>query len=297
MKPELTILILQYNGRKLTENLLESLYDKEKENIDSYKIILVDNASTEPNGFEEIREKYPKIQYIEHQKNYGFAKGINRVCKDIATDYILMLNNDIILKNDAITKSFQALLKRNGDGITCKMLDGDSKQINHYSLITNAFNLYFFMLTGLNLLWINFVRFFNIATRVSYITGGFLILRFDKFKEVGFFGEDYFMYTEDLELMIKLNKANAKMYFHPDGEIIHYDGSSSAKVWDNRTKKNMIINQKMHCLKKYYPYSFPFIKFALLIREFIKYPVSLNYFYIENCIQIAKSDGTLITNH
>ncbi len=89
-----SIIIVNFNGREVTRQLLDSLkkldFPKEK-----YEIILVDNNSQD--GSQElIRKKYPYVKLIENRENSGWAEGVNIGFRIAKGKYYAPLNNDII---------------------------------------------------------------------------------------------------------------------------------------------------------------------------------------------------------
>ena len=54
-----------------------------------------------------------------------------------------------------------------------------------------------------------------------------MMLKRSVFEQVGFFSEDYFMYTEDIDLCYKIRQAGYKNYFVPDATVIHFGGGST----------------------------------------------------------------------
>jgi GT2 family glycosyltransferase len=96
-QPLVYIIILNYNGWENTLECIESI-----KNIDyvSYKIIIVDNCSTD-NSMEELNKKLDSnIALLGLNENLGFAAGNNRGIKvaiENNADYVLILNNDVIV--------------------------------------------------------------------------------------------------------------------------------------------------------------------------------------------------------
>ncbi|MEJ0054754.1 MAG: glycosyltransferase [Bacteroidota bacterium] len=106
---DVSIIIINYNTFELTCACIESVIEKTK-GID-YEIILVDNASaeTDPRNF---LKKFPAIILIESEVNDGFAKGNNRGIMRTSGKYVLLLNSDTLLKNNAVAIAWE-FLERN----------------------------------------------------------------------------------------------------------------------------------------------------------------------------------------
>ena len=92
-KTLVSIIVLNYNGKKMADNLLKSLnkIDFPKNKIE---IVFVDNGSTD--GSQEfIRAKYPNIKLVENKENLGFDEGMNIGVRNSKGKYVTLLSNDL----------------------------------------------------------------------------------------------------------------------------------------------------------------------------------------------------------
>src|SRR3989338_4844277 len=98
-EPKVSIVIVNYNGKDLTLNLLKSI---SKLNYKNYEIILVDNASTD--GTQEIMKNiFKNVKLVENKKNLGYS-GTNSSIKYCKGKYILFLNNDMELDKNCLSE-------------------------------------------------------------------------------------------------------------------------------------------------------------------------------------------------
>ena len=95
---QLSIVIINYNTFQLTCNCIASL--KEKLQGVEYEIILVDNASVECDA-NLFKEKFPFINLIKSSTNTGFTGGNNLGVNASTGEYLLLLNSDTELINNA----------------------------------------------------------------------------------------------------------------------------------------------------------------------------------------------------
>jgi len=124
-----SIIIINYNTYHLTTKCIESIYSKTKNC--KYEIILVDNASSEcdPHLF---LKKFPEINLIISSTNTGFAGGNNLGIAVAMGDYILLLNSDTELVNDAISIALQKIQDDSNIGVLTAQLiypDGRSQAV------------------------------------------------------------------------------------------------------------------------------------------------------------------------
>lgn len=127
----LYIIILNWNGYKDTIECLESMRENEYQN---YKVILIDNASSNESVLElkkyiDSSNSFEKIQLVENNENSGFAKGCN-IGIDIAKkqtdcEYIWLLNNDTIVAKNSIFPLVETLKSKKADVVT--------PQINYFN--------------------------------------------------------------------------------------------------------------------------------------------------------------------
>ena len=273
----LTLIILQYNGVSLTKNLLDSIVKYEKEYLPEYEIILADNGSTEGDGFGSFKADYPFVTLVKNEENYGFAKGVNRIAATVTTPYLLLINNDIILTEDSIHIVLKQMIAINADAMTCAMTDGENSIMQNWSCKLSSAGIVFYIYTGFEKIWRAYVRRKSTPSRVYYINGGFLMLRSAIFKKVGYFTERFFMYTEDLELMLKLNKIKARMYYTPATGIIHLDGKSAETVWTTAEKEELTLRQALEIYSEQSGKAiFAIHRFFWMLIEYLKYKRSKN---------------------
>ncbi|MCE5226814.1 MAG: glycosyltransferase family 2 protein, partial [Porphyromonadaceae bacterium] len=104
-QPELSIITVNYNGKEDTEKLIESL-----RNYLSipYELIVVDNGSLE-NEAAVLQKKYPFLKTIRSEQNLGFAGGNNLGIRHAVGNYLFLLNNDTVLKDNSLLYLIETL--------------------------------------------------------------------------------------------------------------------------------------------------------------------------------------------
>jgi len=251
-KPELTIIILNYNTRQLTLNCLASLA-KVKNEI-SLEIILSDNGSTD-GSVEAIAKKYPEVRIVENNANLGFAKGNNAARKFAHGKYILFLNTDTIVDKAVLVRTVQYLKDHPDVGaLTCKLvladgsLDKDARR---------AFPTPWVSLTHLVLhldklfpksrlfakYWYGYASP-DLIQEVDVIQGSYFLAPKKLLDEVGWFDEAYFLDGEDIDLCWKIRKLGYKIVYYPEVHILHLKGATKGK--NRKTQKSTAsLKEKM----------------------------------------------------
>jgi GT2 family glycosyltransferase len=226
----ISIIIINYNTFKLTAECVRSVQSKTK---CEYEIILVDNASTECDP-EKFVTLFPDIKLVKSDINLGFSKGNNLGIKAASGDYILLLNSDTLLINNAIDMALDKIKSDNTIGALSVQLvspDGSLQQCSHYwsELIK---------LAGCTLKLHHIFPYFrqkqpdlSVAHYAEYLYGTFFLFPervLEYFKERKL-PETFFMYGEDTEWCYYIRKAGYKLYYLPDAKILHYGGASAGK--------------------------------------------------------------------
>lgn len=134
MREEVSIVIPNFNGRKYLEGCLKSL-DRQK--MKQFEVILVDNGSTDGSSQWALAQ-YPQIKIIQFSENTGFCKAVNEGIKAAETPYVLLLNNDMEVKENFVSEMLAAI-KRHKKAFACQ-----AKMVSFYdrSLIDDAGNYY-----------------------------------------------------------------------------------------------------------------------------------------------------------
>lgn len=251
----ISIIILNYNTFELTSQCIRSIYEQTI-NV-PFEIILVDNASTECNP-DKFLEEFPHITLVKNTENRGFSKGCNDGIKRAKRDYILLLNSDTVLLNNAISIVYDFLLKRPDVGIaTCRLENNDSTPQNNCQRFPSK-KLAFYERLRLHKLfnkkkrgkiWFGPYFTYNEIAYPDWVWGTFfmfpksLLQHFPENK----LSETFWMYVEDMEWCWIARKAGYKVAFIPDGKVLHYGGGNA-----HTTKTRKMIDENLRKFYKIY---------------------------------------------
>lgn len=237
-KPDLSIIILNYNSGGFLKKCLESI-GKAKKNGFEYEVIVVDNASTDGSikFINELTDYGLRIRTILNKKNLGFAAGNNVGIKKAKGRYLLFLNPDTIV----MSNTFRGMIKfmdnhPQAGAATCRveLPSGKLDEACHRGFPTpwNAFCHFSGLeklfpksriFAGYTLGWESLDKVHEIDSGV----GAFLMVRKEVGDNLNWWDEDYFWYGEDLDFCYRIKKAGWKIYYVPKVKIIHYKGVSS----------------------------------------------------------------------
>lgn len=232
---DLSIIIVNWNSKDYLQKCIRSVIDSIHD-ID-YEIVVIDSGSFD--GCDEmLRSNYPHVQFIQSEKNLGFARANNAAFLKSTGKAVLFLNPDTEVIDSAVNIMFDSLQRLSKVGaVGCKLLNADrtvqTSCIQSFPTILNQIldSEFLRKLWPKSSLWGNapLAGTEHKPVAVEAISGACVMIKRSVFKQVGLFSEDYFMYTEDIDLCYKTRLAGYENYYIPDGGVIHFGGGSSQK--------------------------------------------------------------------
>lgn len=244
---ELSIIIVTFNTKEITLECLHSLLALNPHEH-QWEIIVVDNHSTD-GTVEAVKALGNKsIQIIPLSENEGFAKGNNVGIKMAKGNFILLLNSDTEVSQEAIPVAVSRLKQDNTIGaVTVKLvlLNGTIDPACHRGFPTPW--AAFTYLSGLERLFPHTKLFsayhqggknFNFPHPVDAISGAFFMMRREVIETVGLLDEQFFMYGEDLDYAYRMRQQGWKIFYDPGATVFH------KKKKSGRENKNAEVKKK-----------------------------------------------------
>jgi len=258
---QLSIIIVNWNSSDYLSECIDSII-KSKPKL-SYEIIVIDNASFD-GSHELVFNRYPMVKFIQGRDNIGFAKANNVAFKSSIGDAILFLNPDTYVQPNAVEILYKTLLENRKAGIVGGRLLNQDGTLQNTSirafptLLNQAFDNELLMkifkhssLYGMKPLWSN-----NKGTfKVDAVSGACLIMKRSTFERVGMFSDEYFMYSEDIDLCQKVNRIGLNIYFASDAVITHYGGGSSGGA-SSLVSTLAMLESRVKYFNKFYSYRY-----------------------------------------
>lgn len=211
--PLVSIIIINYNGLSYIDKCLSSLLNQEYPN---YEIIFVDNASND-NSFEYVVNNYKKINIINTTKNIGYFGGCKEAIKYAKGYYFAFLNTDIEVDKKWLIKLVNILESDSKIGLaTPKILKfNDKTKINSCGTEVQFNGLAY--CRGLN----NNEKEYNKLEEISAVSGCSFIINKNVLKEIGGLDENFFMYSEDVDISWRAQLAGYNIIFVPSSVVYH----------------------------------------------------------------------------
>jgi GT2 family glycosyltransferase len=247
--PLVSVVVLNWNGK---EHLVECLGSVLKTAYSPVEIIVSDNGSTD-GSVQSVKSSFPKVVVLENGKNIGYAGGNNSGIGVAKGEYVVTLNNDVIVEPDWLDKPVAYLENDRGLFAAC------GRQMNYYnrSTIDSLFHYpgpaLLFMRTGHGET-IEQNRGFALPGYVIAVNGGSAIYRKKMFMELGGFDREYFIYNEETDLCMRAFIRGWKCLFVPQSVVYHKEGESFKKS----RGKNLYFHERnrMWFIFRLYPLSF-----------------------------------------
>ena len=228
----LSILIVNWNTRELLSACLESIY--KQHDATQFEIILVDNASTD-GSVEMVQESFPDVRLLANDENVGFARANNQAIKISRGDYLLLLNPDTEVRAGALDTLVRFLDENPQAGTAGSRLvnpDG-SLQMSCTPSPTLSRELWrLFHLDRFKPYGIYDMRSWCLEKprRVDILQGASLVIRREVFEQVGLLDEDFFVFSEEVDLCHRIQQAGWELYWVPQSQVVHYGGQSTNQV-------------------------------------------------------------------
>lgn len=229
-EPLVSIIVLNWNGRRWLKKCLDSLCDQAYGN---YEIILVDNHSSD-DSVEFVEKNYVpgRIRIVQNNENLGFAGGNNAGIRFARGEYITLLNNDAWVDSDFLSRMFAFFNGNDFDVVAPTETDYENKARKDCDIKIDLLGHPIYM--GKKMTQENF-----------YLHGVCLFFRKDFYQETLGLDDDFFMYFEEVDWFWRLNLFEKKFSFAED-ILVHHAGAGST---GSGVKYNSFLWRNQNCLQ------------------------------------------------
>ncbi len=243
--PQVSVIIVNYNGKGILNNCLKSLFSQSYKN---FEVILVDNASQDKSAEKAILQ-YPKIKLLKNKKNFGFAKACNLGLSVAKGKYILFLNNDVELDKDCLKRLLEfAEVKEKLAFVQPKIiLKKEPKKLDACGAFwTNTGFLYHF-----GYLEKESKKEYNRSFPVFSIKGAVFLAKRKIFERIGNFDEDFWNFYEETDLCHRAWLAGWESWYYPKAVAFHLLGATASRLPQNTIQFHNFKNKLLSFLKNF----------------------------------------------
>jgi len=262
-RQNLTIVIVTFKSDEVIYECIKSIGNE-------IRIIVVEN-SYNPEFKNKIEKTYQNVECIISSENLGMGKGNNLGINLAKTDYVLILNPDVILEKTTLNEIFIASNIISNFAILAPI--SDNKAFPNYK-IDNASKI---------------LENEQSSFEVKSVDGFAMLLNKKNLDETtdiknqNYFDENFFMYLENDDLCKRIKDMNKKIFIIPNAKINHL----GAKAVNPKYKNEIELSRNWHWIwskfyfnRKHYGYANAFIDgFPKFFSNIVKYCV---YFLLNN---------------
>jgi len=265
---DLAVVIVSYNTRELLRACLRSVVADAS--LDT-EVWVVDNASSDGSA-EMVGTEFPEACLLTADRNLGFAGGNNAALRAMGfavggsgkalpgiADYVLFLNPDTEVQEDALSRMLDFLRANPRVGVVGAALVYPDGGFQHSA----------FRFPTLPQVWFDFFawpgRFIDTPVNgryprslyvagdpfpVDHPLGAAMMTRAEVIRQVGLMDEDFFMYAEEIDWCMQVKRRGWDVYCVPSARIVHHSGASTRQAWDQMT--DMLWRSRFHLFEKHY---------------------------------------------
>ena len=229
---DLSIIIVNWNGKSVLEDCLRSIY-LNRPTLE-FEVIVVDNDSRD-GSVAMVKTNFSEVIVVLNTQNLGFAAGNNCGFSVARGRTVLLLNNDTVVLSGALEKSVHYMDAHPDIGaLGCRIEFPDRSFQTSCYRFNDPFVMLMTRLLPIGSLAgerLNFGRYwarqFTQPTDVDVVAGCFMVVRREVLERVGGLDEDFFMYGEDEEWCSRIHTAGWRIVYYPMATIVHIHRFSS----------------------------------------------------------------------
>ena len=222
---KVTVAILNYNGEEMLGRFLPSVL----QNSPGARIVVADNASTD-GSVAFMKERFPGVELVLLDRNYGFAEGYNRVIEHIGTEYVLLLNSDVEVTPGWL-EPLMAALDADENVVACQPKVLDYKRKSHFEYAGAAGGF-------IDRYGYPFCRGrifdtveedkgqYDTVADIFWATGAALLIRTAAYRDAGGLDGRFFAHMEEIDLCWRLRARGHRIVCVPASTVYHVGGAT-----------------------------------------------------------------------
>lgn len=231
------VVILNYNGKHYLEKFLPTVIEHSK----TARVIVADNCSTD-DSVAFIQKNFPQTELIINEANGGFAKGYNDALKQVDSEYYILLNSDIEVTDNWLTKPIE-LLENHPNVAACqpKILAYDNKSHFEHAGAAGGFidkwGYPFCRGRLFDIVEVDNGQYDNYCD-IFWATGACLFIRSEVYHNMGGLDDNFFAHMEEIDLCWRIKNAGMSIMYCPESSIYHIGGGTLQRSNPKKTYLN-----------------------------------------------------------
>lgn len=213
-----SIIIPNYNGISYLRPCIDSIQAQGYQDVE---VILVDNASQDE-SVEFVRQWYPSVHVVSNSHNRGYAGGCNDGAREATGDFLLFLNTDTVLTSTFLLQLLAAIDTYPTYGMFAPKMVYPDGRINSTGICVSLSGAAWDRGMGEK-----DTGQYDTSEDVLGPCGGAALFRREAFFDAGGFDDDFFLYMEDVDLVLRAQLAGWKCRYVPDAVVFHHHGGTA----------------------------------------------------------------------
>ena len=236
---KVSVILLNWNGRKLLEKFLPSVVAHTPSDV--AEVVVADNGSTD-DSVAMLRERFPGVRLILLDRNYGFAEGYNRAIEQTTAEYTVLLNTDVEVTPGWLTAPLEEL-------------DADASVAAVQPKLLSRRDRSFFEYAGAAGGWIDRYGYpfcrgrvlsvveedrgqYDTPADILWASGACLFIRTDVYRRVGGLDARFFAHQEEIDLCWRLRSRGYRLRCTPQSVVFHVGGGTLPTEHPRKTYLN-----------------------------------------------------------
>lgn len=242
------VVILNWNGRALLEKYLPSVVKNTNDSL--AKIYVADNASQD-DSLAFLKARYPLIETIGLDKNYGFAEGYNKALASLEEEFFVLLNSDVAVAPfwiEPIVEQMDA--HPDIAAAQPKILSDRNHSLFEYAGACGGFidKFAYPFCRGRILSDIEEDGGqYDSTIDVFWCSGASLFIRSKLYRELGGLDNKFFAHMEEIDMCWQLNAMGYRLICEPRSVVYHYGGATL----DYNNPRKLYLNFRNSLLMMY----------------------------------------------
>jgi len=232
-----TVVVVGYNGETFLGPCLESLAQQDVA-ASEYELLFIDNGSTDASVavVETFRDRFSHLRVVRNGRNLGFPAAVNEAAELANGPILVLLNQDAVVERTWLR---ELLAPFGGDGTVAA---AGSRVVNGAGPDLYA--------AALEILYGGICIVHEGNRRTDAVSGCAMAVRLDVFRRIGGFAGDLFMYGEDLDLGLRLNKAGYRLAYAGKA-VAHHHAIRRSRASTRTYMFYATRNRTLVCLRNY----------------------------------------------
>ena len=253
---KLSIIIVSWQVRDKLKNNLTALF---KSQVDfDWEVFVVDNNSQD-GTVEMVENNFPQVNLIANEDNVGFARANNQAIKAAAGEFVLLLNPDMLVRQDTLLKMIDWLEAKPEAWVAgCHLLDEQGqtiKQVRRFPGLADQWAIASKLAHVFPAALHKYLRKdfdYAAAAKVDSIRGSFFMIRRSCLEQVGLLDERFFVWFEEVDYCRRVAEAGGEVWYTPAAEAVDLVGQSFAQ-WPTARAQKIFKDSQLKYFTKWQP--------------------------------------------